>query len=299
MMGVHNGVLANLCLLRGQSRHMAEFGVEKQCLMKTRFLRMTMMGVLSAQAAFCGDLIENAVPSSFWNRQADVDGPLTGYVEWKDRYREDASDWDKTDYWAAIAVSQGTGKYAASCEWLSWDIAERAAREKCNAPDARPVVVCGNGWCALALGDQKPGKDFGWGVGWGPDQETAERFALDAANKQGLPKARVVYSIDSRQPKTGGAIAFSESTGQWGYSTGGGRHAPYMAIQHCKAPDAKIIAQASDCWLALALGDDKGAYGWGNAGNRIDAERNALQACSQRTKNAKIVLSFCSNGVVH
>jgi hypothetical protein len=72
-----------------------------------------------------------------------------------------------------------------------------------------------------------------------------------------------------------------------------------MAIQYCKAPDAKIIAQESDCWLALATGDDKSAYGWGFAGNRIDAESNALEACSKRTKNAKIVLSFCTNGVTY
>jgi hypothetical protein len=267
--------------------------------MKTGFMLIILMGILLAPTAFCGDLIENAVPSSFWNRRADVDGPVKGYVEWKDRYREDATDWDKTDYWAAIAVSPGTGKYAASCEWLSFDVAERVARDKCDASDARPVVVCANGWCALALGDQKPGKDFGWGVGWGPDQKSAERFALEAAITQGVPRAKVVYSIYAREPQSGGAIAFSESTGRWGYSTGGGREAPYRAIQYCNAPDAKIIAQESDCWLALALGDDKSVYGWGSAGNRSDAERNALEACSRRTKNAKIAVSFCANGMVY
>jgi hypothetical protein len=194
--------------------------------MKTRHLRITVMGALVAARAFCTDLIENAVPSSFWNRRADVDGPVKGYVEWKDRYRRDASDRDKTDYWAAIAVSPSTHKYAASCEDSSFDLAERAAREKCNAPDARATIVCGNGWCALALDEQKTGKDFGWGVGWGADQQSAEKFALEAAIQQGLSKAKVVYSVDAREPKTGGAIAFSDSTGRWGYSTGGGRHAP-------------------------------------------------------------------------
>jgi len=256
------------------------------------------MGISVTLTAYCTDLIENAVPSSIWNRRAAVDGPAKGYVEWKARYRSDASDWDKTDYWAAIAVSPATHKYAASCEYSSFDLAERAAREKCNAPDARAAVVCGNGWCALALGEQNPGKDLGWGVGWGADQQSAEQLALEAAIKQGLPKAKVVYSIYSREPQTGSAIAFSESTGRWGYSTGGGRSAPYMAIQNCGAPDAKIIAQESDGWLALAMGDDISTYGWGYAGNRIDAECNALEACSKRTKHAKIVLSFCTNGVV-
>jgi hypothetical protein len=227
------------------------------------------------------------------------DRPVKGYVEWKDRYSSDATDRDKTDFWAAIAISPSTGKYASSCEYFPYDLAGREARRKCNARDAQVVVLCGNGWCALALGDEKPGKNFGWGVGWGPDQRSAERFALEGARKEGLRGARVVHSIYSREQRTGGAIAFSESTGRWGYCTGGGRHAPYMAIKYCNAPDAKIIAQKHDCWLALALGDGKGVYGWGSAGNRADAERDALQECSKRTKNAKIVVSFPTNGVAH
>jgi hypothetical protein len=274
--------------------------------MKTKVLLTTLTGILLVAGAFCADdrpvkksLIDDAVPSSFWNRRAATDGPVKGYVEWKDRYRSGATEWDKTDFWAAIAISPSTGKYASSCEYRPFDLAERAAREKCNAPDARAVVLCGNGWCALALGDEKPGKDFGWGVGWAAEREKAERFALESARERKLPGAKVVYSIYSREPRTGGAIAYSESTGNWGYSTGGGRHAPYMALQNCKAPDAKIIAQKDDCWMALALGDDKSVYGWGYAGNRADAERNALEQCRQRAKNPKIAFSFCTNGVAH
>lgn len=226
------------------------------------------------------------------------DGPVVGIVEWEPAIRPDATDWDKTSYWAAISISPSTGKYASTCEWTVSENAERSSREKCNAPDARTVVLCCNGWCALALGDQRSGKDFGWAVGWGPDQQTAEQFALESARKRGLPGAKVVYSIYSRQMRTGGAIAFSESTGRWGYSPGGGRNAPYMAIQYCNAPDAKVIAQKFDCWMALALGDHN-IYGWGYAGNSDDAERFALQECSKRTKNSKVVLSFCTNGVQH
>ena len=58
-----------------------------------------------------------------------------------------------------------------------------------------------------------------------------------------------------------------------------------------------MIGYQSDCWMALAMGDDQSAYGWGYAGNRADAESNALAECAKRTKNGKIVLSFCSNGV--
>jgi hypothetical protein len=267
--------------------------------MKTKLAPLALTALLAASAVFGIDLIEQAVPASVWNRRADPNAPPGGRCDWPDSYREDATDLDRTDFWAAIAISPDTGKYAASCEWLAFDTAERAARDKCNAPDARTAVLCGNGWCALALGDEKPGKDFGWGVGWGADQAAAERVALKAAVERGLTRPRVIYSIFSREPRTGGAIAFSESTGNWGYSTGGGRHAPYMALQCCAAPDAAIIAQESDGWLALAMGDDKSTCGWGYAGNRADAEKHALEACRKQTTNARIVLSFCSNGVVH
>lgn len=226
------------------------------------------------------------------------DEPLVGIVEWEQALEPDATQWDKTNYWAAITFSPATGKYAASCEWTDRGNAERSARKKCNAADARTVVLCNNGWAALALGDQKSEKNFGWGVGWGADQQTAERFALEAARGQRLPNAKVVYSINSREMRLGGAIAFSESTGNWGYATGGGRSAPYQAIQYCNASDAKVIAQEFDCWMALAIGDEN-IYGWGSAGNRDDAQHFALEECRKRTKNAKIVLSFCTNGVEH
>jgi hypothetical protein len=250
--------------------------------MKAKTGLTTLIGIVCAAWALCAS-----------------DGPLVGVIEWEPGLRSDATDWDKTDYWAAIALSPSTGKYGSSCEWTSRDTAARDAREKCNSSDARTIVMCCNGWCALALGDEKPGKDFGWGVGWGRDQETADRYALEAAHDRKLSHARVVYSVYSRQMRTGGAIAYSQSTGDWGYQTGGGRNAPYMALQRCKASDAKIIAQKYDCWMALALGDDKSAYGWGYAGNRIDAERNALEQCRKRTTHAKIVVSFCTNGVTH
>lgn len=225
------------------------------------------------------------------------DGPVVGVVQWEPGQRRDATSWDKTDYWAGIAVSPSTGKYAASCEWMSRDNANRQAREKCNAKDAQAVVLCCNGWCALALGRRSDEKEYRWGVGWGPDRRTAEKFALEGARDQGLRDAKVTYSINSREMRTGGAIAYSASTGAWGYATGGGPSAAYNALRNCRAADAKIIAQKADCWLALAQGDDKSAYGWGHAGNRADAEANALEECRKRTANAKIAFSFCTNGV--
>src|SRR5689334_13095673 len=80
------------------------------------------------------------------------DGPVVGTVIWQPGLKRDANSYDKTDFWAAIAYSPATGKFGASCNWTADVNASRSARENCNASDARTVVMCSNGWCALALG---------------------------------------------------------------------------------------------------------------------------------------------------
>jgi len=226
------------------------------------------------------------------------EGPVKGVIEWRPGLERDATDYDKTDFWSAIAYSPSTGKYGASSEWTNQDNASRRARENCNAPDARAVVLCCNGWCALALGKTADTGESGWGVGWGADQETAERFALEGARKR-VSDAKVVYSIFAREMPESGVIAYSTTAGRWGYSCGYGRADATRALQACGAPDAQIVSDHKIGWMALAVGDDKSAYGWGYAGNRADAESNALEQCRQRDKSAKVVLSFCTNGVVH
>src|SRR5437763_7075591 len=101
--------------------------------MKRSILLATLTGVLLATGALRAD-----------------DGPVVGVVQWEAGQRRDATSWDETDFWAGIAFSPSTGKYAASCEWTARENAGRQAREKCNASDARAVVLCCNGWCALA-----------------------------------------------------------------------------------------------------------------------------------------------------
>jgi hypothetical protein len=203
----------------------------------------------------------------------------------------DANSYDKTDFWAAIAYSESTGKFGASCNWTADVNASRAARENCNASDARTVVMCNNGWCALALGEDRAN----WGVGWGEDRPSAEKFALQSA-KERTRNAKIVFSINAREMRLWGAIAYSESTGDFGYATGGGRSSQYAALKNCKASDAKVLLTKYDCWLALAVGDGK-SFGCGYAGNRADAERNALDECAKHGKNGKIKVSFCTNGV--
>jgi hypothetical protein len=250
--------------------------------MTTKLLLAMLAVMLLAVPTYCAD-----------------DGPVVGIIEWTPGLERDANSYDKTDYWAAIAFSPATGKYGASCEWTSRDVAERAARDNCNAPDAQVVVLCCNGWCALALGNPTAEGTWGWGVGWGPDQETAERFALEGARER-MSGAKVVYSINSRQIRVPGVIAYSTTTGGWGYSFGYGRSDVPRALQFCGDRNADVmVGKDPGCWMALALGDDKSVYGWGYAGNRADAERNALKECCKRTKNAKVAVSFCTNGTVH
>jgi hypothetical protein len=225
-----------------------------------------------------------------WPSLAKAD-PVVGIVEWEPGVRRDANQEDKTDYWAAIGYSSSTGKFGSSCKWMSRDNASRIARENCNAKDAECVVLCCNGWCAIALGDNKK-----YGVGWGANRAVAEKHAL-AFCKEQTTNAKVVFSINSREMRSWGVIAYSTPTGAWGYATGGRRTLQQRAINASKDADAKVIAAKFDCWMALALGDDKSVYGFGYAGNRIDAEKHALEECGKRTKNAKIVVSFCTNGV--
>lgn len=252
-------------------------------MMKMRVLMTVAAGMMLAAQAACAD-----------------DGPVVGIVEWQPNIPyKDKTDYDKTDFWAAIAFSPSTGKYGATCYWTSQDNASRAARESCNAKDAKVVVLCCNGWCALALGESSAAGDHGWGVGWAPEQEGAERFALEGARER-MRGAKVVYSIDSRQMRFPGVIAYSTTTGNWGYSCGYGRSDASRALQFCGDPNAAVmVGKDKCCWMALATGDDKSAYGWGYAGNRVDAERNALEECRRRTKHAKIAVSFCTNGVTH
>ena len=149
------------------------------------------------------------------------------------------------------------------------------------------------------MGDPKAAGAREWGVGWGPDQETAERYALEGARER-MSGAKVVYSINSREMRVPGVIAYSTATGNWGYSSGYGRGDVPRALQFCGDPKADVIVgKDPGCWMALALGDDKSVYGWSYAGNRADAESNALEECRKQTKHAKVAVSFCCNGVVH
>ena len=107
--------------------------------------------------------------------------------------------------------------------------------------------------------------------------------------------AAFTLSAASTVSAANAAIAFSQSTGNYGYSEGyyylaGAKGA---AMDNCPGCDAKIVVWASNGWCALAVGDDNG-YGYGWASCKCEAERLALEQCGRNTCNGRIVVSVYS-----
>jgi hypothetical protein len=103
----------------------------------------------------------------------------------------------------------------------------------------------------------------------------------------------IVVEVD-----TYAAIAYSPSTGKWG--TGQGypwlNRARERALAECDADDARIIGWVENGFIALALGDDVGAYGYGSSSNSATARAIALRECAKRTTGAHVVVVKCSAG---
>ena len=103
------------------------------------------------------------------------------------------ADDEYTNYWGAIAYSQTTGKWGYSRHWLSEVNARRVAVKNCEAADAKVVIIVGNYWCALALGDDKTA----YGTGYSKDADEARKFALAECNKR-TKNAKVVVCFNTR-----------------------------------------------------------------------------------------------------
>lgn len=100
--------------------------------------------------------------------------------------------------------------------------------------------------------------------------------------------------------QTYAAIAYSPSTGKYGY--GNGYRSRYAAereaLRQCPESDAKVVGWVCNGFLALAVGDDN-AYGTGysfNAGATNGAAmNNAMAECRKHTsKNPHILICICS-----
>lgn len=91
-----------------------------------------------------------------------------------------------------------------------------------------------------------------------------------------------------------GAIAYSASTGKYGYSYNydSQKNAERAALKHCKVSSCKVVLWYKNACGVVAKGDT----GWGAAwaGSRTQASANAIKACSTRSRNCKAVVWSCS-----
>lgn len=96
------------------------------------------------------------------------------------------------------------------------------------------------------------------------------------------------------------AIAYSPSTGKYGYASNYGSRwaAETAALRNCAAKDAQIVTWVNNGFCALAVGDDVSAWGigysYGDGATNTYAKQRALLEAQKRTKNARVLLCVCS-----
>jgi hypothetical protein len=98
------------------------------------------------------------------------------------------------------------------------------------------------------------------------------------------------------------AVAYSPSTGEfyYAYNYGDRWEAQQAALNACHAKDARIVCWVNNGFCALAVGDDKSAWGvgyeYGDSANNTAAINTALAECRKRTTGAHIVVCLSSDG---
>jgi serine/threonine-protein kinase len=92
------------------------------------------------------------------------------------------------------------------------------------------------------------------------------------------------------------AIAFSPSTGAYGYGYGftSLTEAKNRAVKECDGADAVVVGSARNGYVALALGDATDAYGVGWASTAASAQAIALAKCRARTTGCYIAVTVFS-----
>ena len=90
------------------------------------------------------------------------------------------------------------------------------------------------------------------------------------------------------------AIAYSKSTGKYGWATGkrSQAEAEARALARCRASDATILISTTRSHVALALGDKRGSYGFAAGSVKGDVERRAKARCSEHTTGVHIAVSL-------
>ena len=110
---------------------------------------------------------------------------------------------------------------------------------------------------------------------------------------------RQVWVID---PDTFAAIAYSPSTGKYGYSYNyrSRSGAEKIALEHLPQPDARIVCWVQAGFCALAKGDDKSEWGvgwsYGKGARTEDAREGAVKECGTRTTHPYLALLLLSDG---
>ncbi|MBY0527011.1 MAG: DUF4189 domain-containing protein [Gemmataceae bacterium] len=88
------------------------------------------------------------------------------------------------DTYAAIAYSPSTGKVGYAYNYGSRWSAEKAALNNCPVSDARIVTWVNNGFCAIAVGDDKSCWGTGYSYGDGASTAFAKQRAINECSKR-------------------------------------------------------------------------------------------------------------------
>ena len=101
---------------------------------------------------------------------------------------------------AAIAYSPATGKYGYAYNLRSRSAAEKAALADCGGDDARIVCWVKEGFCILALGDDKACWGVGWQFGSTAGTDKPRKMALDdCGNRTTNPHVVLILSSDGQR----------------------------------------------------------------------------------------------------
>ena len=104
-----------------------------------------------------------------------------------------------------------------------------------------------------------------------------------------------LFPVEAQAQDNYGAIAYSSSTGRYGYSYdfGSRAEAENYAISKCGRGDCVVKVWFKNACGALAVGR-RGALGWGLAGSRGSAEDRALSECQSRTSGCSVRTWACT-----
>ena len=104
-----------------------------------------------------------------------------------------------------------------------------------------------------------------------------------------------LFPAEAQAQDNYGAIAYSSSTGRYGYSYdfGSRAEAENYAISKCGRSDCVVKVWFRNACGALAVGR-RGALGWGWAGSRGQAEGRALSECQSRASGCNVRVWSCT-----